>query len=138
MPRSALPEHLNDPSEIEAAFPDDSKSGALWRKFKKATKHWFVFGPFATEWWACWRELPITLFKIGHGVWRYEDDVTAFCSKPTWGYLSRVQYWMTWHIQIQWPLFLQIQLWGMQFYIGFKRDQDKVYWLSLFIGRIWK
>lgn len=70
-------------------------------------------------------------------------------------YLSRSQYWTKWHIQLQWPLFVAFHIyWRLrdvpsfpdrpredlsilhmfQFQIGFKRDADKVYWLTMGAG----
>ncbi len=113
MTRSALPDHLNDPDEIEAAFPDDSKNGPVVRWLKKKTKHWFAFSYRATEWWARWRRFPVTLFAIGgNGPWRIESDhdefhlpaKTFFMASGRHAYLSRVQYWKRWHLAVQWPL----------------------------------
>lgn len=69
-------------------------------------------------------------------------------------YLSRIQCWCRWHIALQWPLFFQCHIfWKKQnvvkypdyksdfglkklfnFHIGYKRDADKVYWPTMFIG----
>ncbi len=70
-------------------------------------------------------------------------------------YLSRSQYWTKWHIQLQWPLFIAFHIyWRLrdvpsfpdrpredlsilhmfQFQIGFKRDADRVYWLTAGLG----
>ena len=140
MCKEALPEHLNDPDEIDAAFPDDSKLGKYWRWFKKTTKTWFVYGPRDSHWWHKWREWPICLFKIGgSNSWRYEDDTRDGYVEWVPSYLSRVQYKQTkWHIQMQWPLFILIQIGRWEAYAGFKRDADKVFWLSLYMGRCWK
>lgn len=141
MCREALPEHLNDPSEIDAAFPDDSDLGKYWRWFKKTTKTWFVFGPRDSHWLHRWREWPVCLFKLGQSRswWRYEDDTTSWYGFPNSPcYLSRVQYYQSWHVQVQWPLFIELQIANWEVYVGFKRDADKVYWLALYIGRTWK
>jgi hypothetical protein len=123
VPWSALPHHLNDPHEIEASFPDDSDYGFLIRRLKKATKHWFAFGPRATEWWAKWRTHPIILFALfGRGSSRWETSQletgfhlslrnpaqTILLCDPSAAkvYLSRVQYWTRWHVSLQWPLML--------------------------------
>jgi len=164
--RSALPDHLNDPNEIEASFPDDDENGKLIRWIKKKTKHWFAFGPRATEWYAKWREWPIVLFAVGgEGFWRFEDDNIDFpyyllstgSSVPN-TYLSRIQYWKRWHIQVQWPLMIAGHFYTRKsdvpdfigtrpntdgklwyFYLGAHRDGDKVYWFpSGFIGRNFK
>ncbi len=151
MPKSALPPHLWD---VENNFPDDSQFGDTWygriyRWFKKTTKTWFVFGPRATEWWARWREWPITLIAFfGEGQTRWENDIIVikstnapiFLYNSVYNkfYLSRLQSWVKWHFQVQWPLFLtghvyiKDKMWFA--YVGFKRDADKIYWLSLTVG----
>lgn len=150
MPWSALPDHINEPHEWDGK--DDDKLG-WWGRFRKAHKGWFAFGPRATEWWARWREVPRILYAIrGNGSFRFEntDGTDTFyddCCNPYphkgWltehnYYLSRVQLWCDWHIGLQWPLFLHGHFRGWQFYIGFKRDADRVYWLAGFLGRVWK
>lgn len=69
-------------------------------------------------------------------------------------YLSRIQPWCRWHISLQWPLFFNCHFiyrakdvvkypeyksaFGIKkmftFGIGFKRDGDKVYWLTANLG----
>jgi len=69
-------------------------------------------------------------------------------------YLSRIQPWCRWHISLQWPLFFNCHYifrsedvvlyptyqsaFGITkmitFGIGFKRDGDKVYWLTMNAG----
>jgi hypothetical protein len=165
MPWSALPEHLNSPEKWNGK--DDDK---FWfTKWRKSIKGWFAFGPRATEWWARWRETPTTLFYAGgSGEVRLEDDEcdTAVTKDrlneaihDKW-YLSRIQYWSRWHIQIQWPFFIAFHIYWKEedvppspwrpledgikhmiyFYWGFSRDSDKVYWLTLvpFIGGVFK
>lgn len=152
---SALPEHLNSREEIEANFPDDSQYGDTWygklyRSFRKWFKQHSVFGPRDIHWYHRFREWPITLFAwFGDGYPRFENDILAiktltkgiffYDSKYNKFYLSRVQYWVDWHIQIQWPLFICFSFYINDYfwmgYFGFKRDADKVYWLSLFFGR---
>ncbi len=118
----ALPEHLDEQSEIDAAFPDDSQFanrkgllgvyGRALKKFNKLTKPWMAVGPRSRFWWARWRETPITLFAIkGKGKWRFENDEIDLALNdrnkvkgwPNW-YLSRVQYWCRWHFAVNWPL----------------------------------
>lgn len=120
MPKSALPEHLNDPEEIENAFPDDSQYsaygfvGRLYRWYNKKTKTWFAFSYRCTEWWAKWRTTPKILFSVGgNGPWRYETgageyllDALQTGSFAESAYLSRCQYYKRWHIAIQWPLMI--------------------------------
>jgi len=69
-------------------------------------------------------------------------------------YVSRIQPWCRWHISLQWPLFFNCHViyrsknvvkypkyqseFGITkmftFGIGFKRDGDKVYWLTSNLG----
>jgi len=124
MPRSALPPHLNDPEEIENAFPDDSQFGTdawygrLYCWYNKKTKTWFAFSYRCTESWARWRKYPVILFALkGKGPWRVEgengDRPVAIKVNQPWyrfslkeEYLSRIQYWTRWHVAIQWPLMI--------------------------------
>lgn len=126
----AMPEHLDEQSEIDAAFPDDSQFanrkgllgvfGRLWKAWKKLAKPWEAFGPLSRFAWARWREIPITLFAIkGEGRWRFERDYNPeqpdavlemalndrkrIAKFPGW-YLSRIQYWTRWHLAVNWPL----------------------------------
>lgn len=79
MPKSALPEHLQD---IENNFPDDKQFGTttwygrLYTWFNKSTKTWFAFSFRCTEWWAKWRMYPKVLFAIKSkdGYFRIETD----------------------------------------------------------------
>lgn len=151
---TALPEHLNSQEEIDNHFPDDSQySGAfgkLYKWFHKHTKAITAFGPRDVHWIHRWRELPVVLFAVfGPGDSRWEESNGLFAIRakndpvfwhwPQVVYLSRVQYWCDWHIQVQWPLFICAHWHGWMFYVGAKRDADKVYWMpSIFIGRIWK
>lgn len=162
MPWSALPEGLNKPSDWNGK--DDDK---FWfTKWRKSVKGWFAFGPRAKEWWARFRKVPVCLFYIGgKGVMRIEDDqieAGIMSLKGLHGpwYLSRIQYWTRWHLQIQWPFFIAFHCYWKEedvppcpwrpletgikhmfyFYWGFSRDSDKVYWLTLipFIGGVFK
>lgn len=152
---TAFPEHLNSQEEIEANFPDDSQYGDTWygrlyRRWSKFIKPHIVFGPRDIHWYHRFREWPITLLALfGEGQARFENDILAIKSlaKPIiWYdssfnkfYLSRIQYWTKWHIQIQWPLFLGFSFYrNDQFwmgYLGFKRDADKIYILGAFFGK---
>jgi hypothetical protein len=145
-PWSALPPHLDSPEEW-AGKDDDKHWYTSWRK---QVKGWFAFGPRATERWARWRLTPRVLLAIkGFGSWRLEDDTTWQLLKSQrrvltftrgWGrwYLSRVQYYCAWHVQLQWPLYVGFHCGDWQGYAGFKRDADRVYWLALYFGRVWK
>lgn len=151
---TALPEHLNSKEEIESAFKDDDQFGitglgGLYRRFKKWTKAQMAFGPRDIHWYHRWRKLPIVLLVIfGRGESRWENDLfalrsvnsAAFLYWPEGFYLSRVQYWCDWHIQICWPLFFCMHFkYGrtgiFTFYMGAKRDADMVYWFpAIYIG----
>lgn len=82
----------------------------------------------------------------------YPYSNTVIYRKPTNSfYLSRIQPWCQFHISIQWPLFFNAHWiynahnvvnypkyksdFGIKkmitFSIGFKRDADKVYWLTM-------
>lgn len=181
MPKSALSDRLNDPENWKGT--DDDNWLMRWRIYAKG---WFAYGPRASEWWAKWREWPKTLFaaKGKDGYFRietenWERDSAKDClydartllnenlfhvnsDDPhvdviSYGYLSRVQKYTRWSIQIQWPLLIAVHRYdsptdvpkyGEQketdgtlwfFYIGAHRDADKVYWFpSAYIGRNWK
>lgn len=142
----ALPEHINEPWEWDGKDDDDH----WYTKWKKQVKGWFAFGPLSNYRWARFREYPKFLVGLGdRSLWRIEDnDNNSFYVYPFERlltqpgllnlYVSRVQYKKKWHIGLQWPLFLHGHYGNWQFYIGFKRDADRVYWLSFFIGHIWK
>lgn len=182
MPKSALSERLLSKEDWRGT--DDDTWLMRWRI---GLKYLFAYGPRATEWWAKWREYPKTLFAIRskQGIFRTEgegwerdttfdgaDERTVLfnTAMPVYrvqenglitvdhGYLSRIQYYTRWHLQIQWPLMLAVHFytkvadvpeWGKPrpdtdgklwfFYIGAHRDGDKVYWFpSAFLGRVWK
>lgn len=150
MPKSALPEHLDEAHEWDGKDDDDH----WYTSWRKHVKGWFAFGPRAMEWWAKFREYPKLLVVVyGRGRLRWENtdgSISDAISQPSfignqsflWTgeavYLSRVQYHTNWHIQLQWPLFLGFHFRQWQGYIGFKRDADRVYWLALYLGKIWK
>lgn len=132
MPKSALSDRLNDPENWKDT--DDDNWLMRWRIPLKGL---FAYGPRATEWWAKWREWPITLFAVcGKGGFRVETETwerdssqdciyaerilfnekTLYVETPTTypdlicyskGYLSRVQYYSRWHFAIQWPFLIQ-------------------------------
>lgn len=182
MPKSALPERLQDPAAWKGT-DDDNK----WMRWRIPLKGLFAYGPRAKEWWAKWREYPKTLFAIRskQGLFRAESEgweqdsawdsvssATKFVDTDIFvtgispqglqfiqqGYLSRVQYYTRWHIQLQWPFMFAVhfytraadvpiqglprpdtdgKLWF--FYFGAHRDADKVYWFpSAYLGRNWK
>lgn len=81
------------------------------------------------------------------------NRLRGFIPMP-FAYLSRIQPWCRWHISLQWPLFFNCHIiyksknivkplkyqseFGITkmftFGIGFKRDGDKVYWLTANVG----
>lgn len=150
MPRSALPSHLDEQHEIDAAFPDDSQFanrkgllglfGKAWRWYKKKTKTWFAFSYRCTERWARWRVYPKVLFAVGgEGVWRWEailpphadlysDDVV----QPAFYYLSRIQYFKRWHVSVQWPLIFTMHFYpkakDMPLHAGTSYELDGKLW----------
>lgn len=157
MPKSALPIRLQDPTNWTGTDDD-----VWYMRWRMGLKGLFAYGPRAKEWWAKWRRFPIILLKIkGEGFWRYESDTTneeiALDITP---YLSRIQYWTRWHLQIQWPFLIafhiyfkkkdvmscQQQGWQVNttnkllyMYFGAHRDGDVVYWFpSAFLGLTWK
>lgn len=166
MPKSALPEHINEAKEWKGTDWD-----TWYQRWMLRFKHWFAYGPRATEWWAKWREFPITLFAAaGKGYWRFESEdwtrdssysysiSTAGMRNLLWEhfedeYLSAIQYWTKWHVQIQWPFYIGFHLYfdtvpqpyehyrGRRvffFRAGARRDADKVYWFPcIFIGTTW-
>lgn len=156
MPRSALPEHINEAHEWDGKDDDQH----WYTKWRKSVKHLMAFGPRAKESWARWREVPKILFCAkGRGPWRWEyfdgsDTGPMITGKH---YVTRCQLWTRWHIALQWPLFFSCHFYpkasdvipaGQRedrdgklwlFYIGAKRDADRVYWFPAFyIGRNWK
>lgn len=182
MPKSALSQRLLDADNWKGTDDD-----VWYMRWRIKMKYLFAYGPRATEWWAKWREYPTTLFAIRskQGVFRTEgetwerdssfdgadsrrilvntampvariQDIGLITIDP--GYLSRIQYYTRWHIQIQWPFMIAFHFYfkasdmpvygqprpdtdGKLFfmYIGAHRDADKVYWFpSAFVGLVWK
>lgn len=152
-PWDCLPEHIDSPEEWSGYDDDDH----WYTKWRKSIKGWFAVGNAANRSkykWANWRAMPhcIAVFS-NNGVLRVENsdgsddcyavkdgkDIVIQANVPPGDYyLSRVQYWCDWHIALQWPLFLHGHYKDWQAYIGFKRDADRVYWLSLYVGKVWK
>lgn len=154
MPRSAMPPHLQALSGWAGTDWD-----TWYQRWMIRFKYLTAFGPRATEWWAKWRDYPITLFaRSSNESYRLEDDFTDlrwWGDEPIWNgtswYLSAIQYWSKWHVQLQWPLFFACHYYidpvpcypakasskhrVFYFRIGARRDADRVYWMpSLFIG----
>ncbi len=89
----------------------------------------------------------------------HQDDCCNPYPNKDWNnefkyYLSRIQPWTRWHLSLQWPLFFNFHIiyrqknvvdyptyqsaFGIKkmltFGFGFKRDGDKVYWLTANLG----
>lgn len=161
MCESALPPGFHN----QAAGTKTDWDNPIQRYWKKS---WFAYGPRDKHWYHKWREMPITLFAaFGEGESRWEAsggefalralNKTVWFFKPTLAYLSRVQYYTRWSIQIQWPFLFAFHFYlkatdvpaGLDsrdtdgklwfFYIGAHRDADRVYWCpSVYLGKNWK
>lgn len=161
MPWSALPEQLRSAEAWKGTDWDNPFQRWLLR-----FKGWFAFGWRASEGWARWRRYPKVLFaKRGWGRWRLESDeqpgevgLLKLWTADSW-YVSRVQYWCRWSVQVQWPLFFAFHVYWKRrdvplypkrpntlgigklffFYVGAHRDADGVYWVpSVYVGGVWK
>lgn len=172
MAKSALSPRLLDADNWKGTDDD-----VWYMRWRIKLKYLFAYGPRATEWWAKWREWPITLFATwGKGYLRLEteswerdssrdyvieppgDRRAVYNVRVSGAYLSRVQYYCRWHVQVQWPLMIaahrynsaaDVPVYGEPrpdtdgklwfFYVGAHRDADKVYWFpSAYLGRNWK
>lgn len=176
MPKSALPPWYHEKAAGTGTDWDNPVQG--WIK-----KAWFAYGPRATG-WAKWREFPITLFAVRSEEGTFRIETETYERDSSWadwhnrksfvlennirlvrwpkeeqreivrGYLSAIQYWSKWHIQIQWPFFVAFHYYigevpkypekatannkVFYFRFGARRDADKVYWWpSLFLGLTW-
>lgn len=126
MPKSAL-----SPRLLEAENWKGTDDDVWYMRWRIKLKHWFAYGPRATEWWAKWREYPKTLFAVKgkQGFFRVETegwerdtawdslyDADVLFNTNLWavdtnaevdvfqdGYLSRVQKYARWSFQVQWP-----------------------------------
>lgn len=141
MPKSALPEHIDEPSEWEGTDWD------WWgQRWMLKIKGWFAYGPRATEWWAKWRPVPKDLININ----ATRKEVVANLE-----YTSVIQYYTRWHFLLQWPFHVSFHYyWDGSFVpmegtrpknlnilqmifirFGARFDNDQVYWFpSLFVG----
>lgn len=168
MPRSAMPEHLNDKDEIENAFPDDSQYGGwfgrIYTRFQKATKTWFAFS-FRCPFWPKGWKYPRTWIALGDDKpWRYEVDggEDFYSYRPytrTEGYyISRIQPYKRWSFVIQRPGIITFHWYPKKadvldfgtplsksdgkVWFGYygHYDSDKIFWLvkSLFLGKTFK
>ena len=146
-PRSALPPNY--------AIGSDNQNWLM--RQKKKVQIWLAAGPRVPRGFFKWREFPVTLFAIkGRGDWRYEntDGTRLSVTSSTGYYLSRIQCWCHWSFAIQWPLYIQFHwiyhqkdvvepptyrsAFGITkmftLGIGFKRDSDKIYFLTCNLG----
>lgn len=145
-----LPDHINSPEEWDGKDDDDH----FYTKWKKSVKSWFAYDWKKRHWFGSLRRYPATLFAVfGKGESRWENDFMALRSTnntvvwywpPKNGfYLSRVQYWCQWHIQIAWPLFFCFHIrYGksgvVMGYIGWKRDGDCFWFPAIWLGSGYK
>jgi len=141
VPRSALPSHLDEPSEWRGTDWDNP-----CQRWMLKFKHWFAFGPRATEWWARWRPVPKDLIAVNC---RRIETINGLA------YTSVIQYWSRFSVLIQWPFHVMIHWYwpwtkipdepdipgdfiflDMIFVrFGARFDNDQVYWFpSFFIG----
>jgi len=151
MPRSALPEHLQD-------FDWSGTDNASWlMRQKKKVQVWLAGGPRVKRGFFKFRELPKTLLALrGGGFLRYENTDGSLVSRISQQgyYLSRIQPWVRWGVTLQWPFFFNCwfiyrakdvvkypkyqSAFGIgkmfTFGIGYKRDGDKVYWPTANLG----
>jgi hypothetical protein len=73
----------------------DNPIQRLWRK------DWFAYGPRATQWWAKWREWPVTLFAIRskEGMFRTETETyDRDSSRENWHNMP--SFWMENNIRL--------------------------------------
>jgi hypothetical protein len=163
----SLPYHLRS---VEAWKGTDHDTWWM-RWFIPVKLRYLCFGPRDSHYWHRWREWPIcVLLKCGKGPIRHENDIIDYAvprSHLLWyksygDYVSRIQYWTRWHIQLQWPFFVAFHVYFrgkdvpeypshvtpegkntdnrlFYFYFGAHRDSDKIYWIpSVFLGLTWK
>lgn len=145
-----LPGHIDSPEEWEGK--DDSKH--WWTDWRRYVKSWFAYDWRKPHWFGSLRRYPVTLFCFfGRGEARWENDFMAIRSTnnpviwyfpPKHGfYVSRVQYYCQWSIQLTWPLgfffhFKYRRTGVIQGYLGWKRDPDTWWFPVCFVGRGWK
>lgn len=123
MTLSVLPERLRDK---QAWIKTDQHVWYKWFWFQLKLKY-FTFGPRAKEWWARFREYPITLIGLfGEGYSRWESSSGDKQDKGDVGlmlvaneekmgmYLSRIQPWSRYAIFINWPLFFHFHVFYKQ------------------------
>jgi hypothetical protein len=145
-----LPPHIDSPKEWEGK--DDSKH--FYTDWIRYVKGIFAYSWTKKHWFGKIRKYPVTLFAVfGPGESRWESDLMSIRSvnktvllyyPPRQGfYISRVQYWCDWHIQINWPAFICFHFkYGrtgvIMAYAGWKRDTDAWWFPTLWIGKGYK
>ncbi len=151
---SSLPPHLRDKANW-IKTDQNVWYKWWWLNFKL---RWLSFGPRSEEKWARFREYPKTLFMYQFGgQTRYENtDGTLNSVIPrNEFYLSRIQPWCRFMVYLNWPFYFHIHFFYLPRYVlkepnlntntlnilkmitfafGFKRDGDRVYWLTAFLG----
>lgn len=120
MPWSALPEHLDSPEKWKGTDWDNP-----WQRWLLKFKGWLAYGPRAKEWWARWREIPITLLALNCSRIVHSDGSKGefhfplrFIQHPwntkelteTGHYPAIIQYWKRWSLNIQWPLHIALHI----------------------------
>jgi hypothetical protein len=155
-----------------------NKATKHWDAFGPRSPKGFAFSmwpPFVLM--RKWREYPTTIFAWhGGGYLRLENTdssiivpmklpkfiffprlETSAASVMVPFYLSRIQPWVRWHIQLQWPLFFCFHWYKTQGdvqkegeyadrdgkltmgYVGAKRDGDRIFWyIAAYFGRNFK
>jgi hypothetical protein len=134
---------------------------------------WYLFPVIIIPVTRQWRQYPMTLFAAGGGgQFRMENDDGSkerttpiqiiFFKDFSPDYLSRVQYWCRWHVQLCWPFAVRFHFYFrrsnvpiapsrttlsgestdnklMFMYRGWDRDGDSVFWGDgAFLGQVWK
>jgi len=143
----------------QSALPPDFELGpdnrSPFMRLKKKVQIWLAASPRVPSGFWRWRDIPKTIFAAkGAGHFRYENtDGSIKLAHPRKDfYLSRIQPWARWGITLQWPFFFncwwiykaknvaryptyqsdfgidQMITWSA----GYKRDAQKIYWLTWF------
>jgi len=150
-PRSAYPDKY--------VLGKDNRSWLMRQKNK--VQVWFTGGPRVPKGFWKFREVPTLLFyRGGEGLPRWENSdgsKASFYGASLFGeeiYLSRIQCWTRWHISFHKPYFLNFHViyrlhnvpkyptyksdFGitkmLTFHIGWKRDSDRIYKPTVYIG----
>lgn len=159
MPRSAIPQHI-----LDRDWVGTDNDSWLMRLKKKIQYIFAAGPNVPSGFWKWREYPKVLFSIKGSGYFRVENsDGTDSCRAGPDGYLvypgsayylSRIQPWCRWHIVLQWPLFFNCHFiyrtkdvvrypryqseFGITkmstFGIGFKRDGDRVYWLTANLG----